>query len=81
MIVVFNGIVEKRPKGGCKCRGGSSESSFSMRKMFILPSGRTHNFVRGVEVEVSDSDGEFLLGYSYVDKDGTHRDSFTKVSD
>lgn len=79
MKVVFNGTVEKKSSGGCKCKGKVSKSSFVRSKMYILPSGRTHTFVVGQPVEVSDRDGAFLLSYIYKDVNGDLRAVFSKV--
>lgn len=79
MKVVFNGTVEKRSSGGCKCKGKVTNSSFVRSKMYILPSGRSVNFVVGQPVEVSERDGNFLLSYIYKDANGDMRAVFTKV--
>lgn len=81
MKVVFNGTVEKRSSGGCSCKGKTTSSSFIRTKMYILPSGRTQNFVIGQPVELSDQDGEFLLSYIYKDVNGDTRAVFSKVGD
>lgn len=79
MKVVFNGTVEKKSSGGCKCKGKTTSSSFIRSKMYILPSGRSHTFVVGQPVEVSERDGEFLLSYVYKDVNGDLRAVFSKV--
>ena len=79
MTVVFNGTIEKRASGGCKCKGKVTSSSFVRSKMYILPSGRSENFVVGQPKEVSQQDGEFLLSYVYKDVNGDTRAIFSKV--
>ena len=81
MKVVFNGTVEKRTNGGCNCKGKTTSSSFIRSKMYILPSGRTENFIVGQPKEVSERDGEFLLSYIYKDINGDLRAIFSKVED
>lgn len=78
MKVRFTGVIEKR-SGGCKCRGKTSGSSFVTSKHYILPSGVQKTFRVGVEEEVSDSDGEFLLSYSYTDPKGVTHNVFEVV--
>lgn len=79
MKVVFNGTVEKRSSGGCKCKGKTTNSSFIRSKMYIMPSGRSHTFIVGQPVEVSERDGQFLLSYIYKDANGDLRAVFSKV--
>ena len=79
MKVVFNGTIEKRSSGGCNCKGKVTSSSFVRSKMYILPSGRTHTFVVGQPVEVSEQDGYFLLSYVYKDVNGDTRAIFSEV--
>lgn len=79
MTVVFNGTVEKKTSGGCKCKGKTTSSSFVRSKMYILPSGRTKTFIIGQPVEVSERDGQFLLSYIYKDVNGDLRAVFSKV--
>lgn len=79
MKVVFNGTVEKKSSGGCKCKGKTTSSTFVRSKMYILPSGRTHTFIVGQPVEVSERDGQFLLSYIYKDVNGDLRAVFSKV--
>ena len=81
MKVVFNGTVEKRTSGGCNCKGRITSSSFVRAKMYILPSGKTENFIVGQPKEVSERDGEFLLSYIYKDINGDLRAIFSKVED
>lgn len=79
MKVVFNGTIEKRSGGGCRCKGKVTSSSFVRSKMYILPSGRTENFTAGQPKEVSERDGQFLLSYVYKDANGDTRAVFSKV--
>ena len=79
MTVVFNGTIERRSSGGCNCKGKVTSSSFVRSKMYILPSGRTENFIAGQPKEVSEQDGEFLLSYVYKDVNGDSRAVFSKV--
>ena len=79
MKVVFNGTIEKRSSGGCNCKGKTTSSSFVRSKMYILPSGRSQNFLLGQPVEVSDRDGAFLLSYIYKDVNGDMRAVFSRV--
>lgn len=81
MKVVFNGTIEKRSSGGCNCKGKVSSSSFVSSKRYILPSGRSEQFVVGKPVEVSERDGNFLLSYIYKDANGDVRAVFRKVED
>ena len=78
MRVVFNGTIEKK-SSGCRCKGKVTNSSFVRSKMYILPSGRTENFIVGQPKEVSERDGEFLLSYVYKDVNGDQRAIFSKV--
>lgn len=81
MIVRFNGMIQKKHGGGCSKCGQKSTSKHQMitSKMFILPSGRKIPFFIGKEAEVSESDGQFLLQYTYHDKHGVVQDVFTQV--
>ena len=79
MTVVFNGTVEKRSSGGCKCKGKVTSSTFVRSKMYILPSGKSQQFIVGQPKEVSERDGEFLLSYVYKDVNGDLRAVFSKV--
>ena len=81
MKVVFNGTIEKRSSGGCKCKGKTTSSSFVRSKMYILPSGKSQTFVVGQPVEVSERDGNFLLSYIYKDVNGDTRAIFREVKD
>lgn len=78
MTVVFNGIVEKRSKG-CNCKGRKTEASFVNARSYFLPSGRKQTFFAGRPVEVSDSEGEFLLSYRHKDANGDLRAVFSEV--
>lgn len=80
MKVVFNGTIEKRTSGGgCNCKSKKTSSSFVRSKIYILPSGRTENFIVGQPKEVSERDGQFLLSYVYKDVNGDSRAIFSKV--
>lgn len=79
MKVVFNGTIEKRQGGGCKCKGKVTSSTFVRTKMYILPSGRSETFMVGQPVEVSEADGKFLLSYVYKDVNGDSRAIFSEV--
>lgn len=80
MKLIFNGILEQR-NGGCKPCGHKSNSKLIMgtSKMFILPSGVSKTFFVGRESEVSDSDGAFLLTFTYTDEHGKEQRAFTEV--
>ena len=80
MRVMFMGVLAKT-HGGCSACGSKvkSEYSFVQSKLYVLPSGRTVTFKTGVPVEVSEQDGQFLLGYNYVDQNATKRQVFEKV--
>ena len=77
MKLKFNGIIEKR-SGGCVPCGAKRTSSKSMvtSKMYILPSGATKTFYVGRMETVSDRDADFLLQYTYTDKDGNEKPVF-----
>lgn len=81
MKIKFNGALEKREKGGCKpCgRKGRSETTFVTTRQYILPSGITKTFHVGVEEEVDDRDGNFLLSYNAPDVNGHMRQVFEEV--
>lgn len=82
MRIRFNGMfgVKHLKSGGCGC-GGTSVSGkvFLTHKTLALPSGTVRTFTAGEEYEVNDLDGNFLLSYSHVDKDGLRQDSFTRI--
>lgn len=78
MKVVFNGVLEKHSKG-CSCKGRKTEVSFVQSKMYILPSGKSVHFYAGKPVEVSETDGKFLLSYVYKDINGATRAVFSEV--
>lgn len=80
MRVRFNGMFSTVKRGGCNC-GGSTGSGrrFVVHKTFVLPSNRTMTFRVNEEYEVPDIDGNFLLSYSYTDKDGLRQDAFTRI--
>lgn len=82
MRVRFNGmfVTKSRKSGGCACHGSAIGGRvFITHKTFILPSGVTRSFSVGEEYDVSDVDGNFLLSYSQVDKDGVRQESFTRA--
>ncbi len=81
MKVVFNGTIEKRQGGGCNCKGKVTSSTFIRQKMYILPSGQTQTFIVGKPVEVSETDGKFLLSYIYTDVNGDQRAVFSEVEE
>ncbi len=83
MKLKFNGIVQKKSKGGCSKCGQKSATSYRMMtsKMFILPSGRNVSCIAGREIEVSDDDAKFLLSYQSMGKDGKVHSAFTKVEE
>ena len=62
MIVVFKGVREVR-KSGCSVCGAKRRYSVPLQtaREYYLPSGITKTFRIGVEEEVSEIDGEFLL--------------------
>lgn len=80
MLVRFNGMYQN-VKSGCVPCGHKvvGKRTFMISRTFILPSGITKSFHIGEEYEVSDLDGNFLLSYSQVDKDGLRQDSFTRI--
>ena len=81
MRIRFNGMITTvRKGGGCACHGGSTTGrAFVTHKTFILPSNQTRTFRIGEEYDVSDADGNFLLSYSQIDKDGLRQDAFTRL--
>lgn len=80
MKLIFNGILEQQSGGCVPCgRKRSSSQKMMTSKTFILPSGATRTFLVGKEEEVTDSDGEFLLTYTYTDKQGHKQQAFTEV--
>lgn len=83
MKLKFNGLMQTKGKNGCSKCGQKSASTYKMvtSKMFILPSGRNVHCVVGREIDVNESDAEFLLSYRYMDKDGKTQNAFTEVKD
>ncbi len=83
MKLKFNGLMQTKGKSGCLKCGQKSASTYGMvtSKMFILPSGRNVQCVIGREIDVNESDAEFLLSYRYTDKSGKTQPVFTKVED
>lgn len=81
MRVRFNGMFVNGTKRRCNCAGGGSVTGrvFLTHKTFVLPSGQTRAFSVGEEYEVPDIDGNFLLSYSQIDKNGVKQDSFTRL--
>lgn len=76
MKIRFNGIIEER-SGGCKaCGRKGSKRVFVTSKMYILPSGRSIDFMIGRQYEVSERDASFLLNYRYMTADGEVRHVF-----
>ena len=61
MKIRFNGVIETARKGCKVCGGRSFNQYMATSKEYYLPSGRKMTFRVGRPVEVSDSDGEFLL--------------------
>lgn len=80
MKIVFNGLLEKKSKGGCNCKKSGSDYGFVNSRMYILPSGVSKTFYVGRIETVSDRDGEFLLSYNSVDANGV-RKVFTKIEE
>lgn len=81
MKIKFNGVMERRAKGGCTVCGKKRKSQYGFisSKMYILPSGRTKTFRVGKVEEVDDTDGNFLLSYNYDDVNGQRRAVFERV--
>ena len=84
MKVRFNGMFARKSKnngGGCGCHGSSvSGLGFITHKTFVLPSGAVRDFSMGEEYEVSDLDGNFLLSYTRIDKNGLMQSAFTRLN-
>lgn len=80
MKLKFNGVIETK-SGGCIPCGSKRASSKSMvtSKMYILPSGMQKTFYVGRTEEVGDGDAEFLMQYTYTDKEGNQKPVFEKV--
>lgn len=79
MRIKFLGCVEKRTKGCPVCGRRRSEYTFRSHRSFILPSGMTKTFRANYPVDVSDTDGEFLLSYTYTDPHGELKHMFEVV--
>lgn len=80
MKVRFNGMFRDIKTGCAPCgHRVQGKRAFMTNRTFILPSGLTMAFRLGEVYEVSELDGNFLLTYSQVDKDGLRQDSFTEV--
>lgn len=80
MKIVFNGLLEKKSSGGCNCKNKATNYGFVNSRMYILPSGATKTFYVGKVEEVSEHDGQFLLSYKSIDKNGT-REVFSRVKE
>lgn len=81
MKIKFNGIYQRVNKGCPVCGRRSSESNYAYIKTYILPSGITKTFRMGKTEEVSESDGNFLLSYQSMDKEGNVHPAFEVVND
>lgn len=79
MKIKFNGIYQRESKGCPVCGKRTSETNFTYIKTYILPSGKTKTFRAGKVEEVSDSDGNFLLSYQSMDKQGVVHPAFEVV--
>jgi len=82
MRVKFNGMFARKSKrgGGCGCHGSSVGGlGFITHKTFVLPSGAVREFSMEGEYEVSDLDGNFLLSYTQIDKNGLTQSAFTRL--
>ena len=81
MRIRFNGMfATKSGNGGCGCHGSAPGGRvFMTHKTFILPSGQMKTFRIQEEYDVNDADGNFLLSYSVLDKDGVRQDAFTRI--
>lgn len=72
MKVVFNGVLESKSGGCVPCgRKRASKKTMVTRKKYYLQSGAEMWFYAGRPTEVSDIDGEHLIG--------DHGDTFTEV--
>ena len=81
MKVVFGGILEKTAKGCVPCGAKrASKMAMTMKKSYVLPSGTTKMFYAGRAEDVSDTDGRFLLSYTYTDRRGETHHVFTEVT-
>lgn len=80
MKVVFKGVTGVSKSGGCARCGQSAKTSKRLitEKEYHMPSGNKVLFKLGIPVEVSESDGAWLLDYIEKTKDGT-RKIFDKV--
>lgn len=68
--VIFKGVRESRVSGCSSCGSRRQMSgTFERTKKMILPSGMTRTFVAGRAETVSESDGQFLLDQTYIDRD------------
>lgn len=76
MTVVFNGVIEETQKGCHVCSGRTTHMQMKQVKTYYLLSGRRITFRAGVPVEVSDSDGEYLLTEEYRTANGKKQKVF-----
>lgn len=80
MKIRFNGMFRNVKKGCVPCgHKVVSGRAFLSTWSPILPSGVIRTFHVNEVYEVSETDGNFLLSYSQIDKDGVKQDAFTKV--
>lgn len=80
MTIRFNGIVEEQVKGCKPCgKAKTVRRTMATTKQFVLPSGQFKTFRAGKTYTLDDTDAHFLLGYSYVDTDGTTKRAFEVV--
>jgi hypothetical protein len=76
----FNGIVEETVRGCKPCgKAKTVRRAMATTKQFILPSGQFKTFRAGKTYTLEDADANFLLGYTYVDTDGTTKRAFEVV--
>ncbi len=79
MKIVFNGIPEKKGRGGCgACGKRRTEDGFTTLKSYILPSGVTKIFRAGIPEDVTERDAEFLFLFKYVTSSGEEKQVFTE---
>lgn len=80
MKIKFNGMFQRGAGKGCPvCGHRTHDVEFQTIKTYILPSGMTKTFRAGRIEEVADSDGDFLLSYRYLDKEGKEKPVFEVV--
>lgn len=80
MKVIFNGVLEA-VSGGCVPCGHKRSSKRVMitKKTYIMPSGISKTFYVGRTVDVLDSEGKFLLDFTYTDNHGNTQNVFSEV--